>query len=252
MHDPKIPVVSNVDARPHANPEEIRALLVKQVVNPVRWEDSLRYLLAQGVRSVLRGRARPGVARAAAAHRSQDFLPERDGLARTFSRRATSNKGVAWRTQVDATILGRPAGQTAMVTGASRGLGTFNRLGIGACRGTRGLRGPQCRQAAGDRGRNHRRRRHGRSLRVRRHQGDSVQQNRRCRAGKVGEAHILVNNAGITRDTLIPRMQDEQWDEVINTNLRGAFLFTARRHAADDAGSLWPDHQHRQRVGPDG
>ena len=38
--------------------------------------------------------------------------------------------------------------------------------------------------------------------------------------------HILVNNAGITRDTLIPRMQDEQWDEVINTNLRGAFLFT--------------------------
>ncbi len=37
---------------------------------------------------------------------------------------------------------------------------------------------------------------------------------------------ILVNNAGITRDTLIPRMQDDQWDEVINTNLRGAFLFT--------------------------
>jgi 3-oxoacyl-[acyl-carrier protein] reductase len=37
---------------------------------------------------------------------------------------------------------------------------------------------------------------------------------------------ILVNNAGITRDTLIPRMADEQWDEVINTNLRGAFLFT--------------------------
>jgi len=48
MHDPKIPVVSNVDALPHANPEEIRALLVKQVVNPVRWEDSIRHLLAQG------------------------------------------------------------------------------------------------------------------------------------------------------------------------------------------------------------
>lgn len=37
---------------------------------------------------------------------------------------------------------------------------------------------------------------------------------------------VLVNNAGITRDTLIPRMQDDQWDDVINTNLRGAFLFT--------------------------
>lgn len=43
--------------------------------------------------------------------------------------------------------------------------------------------------------------------------------------GKFGGLHILVNNAGITRDTLLPRMEDEQWDEVINTNLRGAFLF---------------------------
>jgi 3-oxoacyl-[acyl-carrier protein] reductase len=38
--------------------------------------------------------------------------------------------------------------------------------------------------------------------------------------------HILVNNAGITHDTLLARMSDEQWDEVLNTNLRGAFLFT--------------------------
>jgi [acyl-carrier-protein] S-malonyltransferase len=45
---PRIPVVSNVDAQPHSDPEEIRALLVQQVVQPVRWEDSMRYLLAQG------------------------------------------------------------------------------------------------------------------------------------------------------------------------------------------------------------
>src|SRR5207253_10679293 len=37
---------------------------------------------------------------------------------------------------------------------------------------------------------------------------------------------VLVNNAGITRDTLLPRMADDQWDDVINTNLRGTFLFT--------------------------
>ncbi len=43
---------------------------------------------------------------------------------------------------------------------------------------------------------------------------------------------ILVNNAGITRDTLLPRMSDDEWDDVINTNLRGAFLFSraASRH----------------------
>jgi len=37
---------------------------------------------------------------------------------------------------------------------------------------------------------------------------------------------ILVNNAGITSDTLIPRMSDEDWDNVISTNLRSVFLFT--------------------------
>lgn len=43
---------------------------------------------------------------------------------------------------------------------------------------------------------------------------------------KFGKLQILVNNAGVTRDTLLARMSDEQWDEVLNTNLRGAFLFT--------------------------
>jgi len=41
-----------------------------------------------------------------------------------------------------------------------------------------------------------------------------------------GGLAILVNNAGITRDTLVMRMKDEQWDAVINVNLRGTFLFT--------------------------
>jgi [acyl-carrier-protein] S-malonyltransferase len=45
---PRIPVVSNVDARPHEDPEEIRQLLVRQVVSPVLWETSVRYLLDQG------------------------------------------------------------------------------------------------------------------------------------------------------------------------------------------------------------
>jgi 3-oxoacyl-[acyl-carrier protein] reductase len=43
---------------------------------------------------------------------------------------------------------------------------------------------------------------------------------------KLGGLHILVNNAGITRDGLLLRMKDDQWDAVINVNLRGTFLFT--------------------------
>lgn len=38
-----------------------------------------------------------------------------------------------------------------------------------------------------------------------------------------GRIDILINNAGITKDTLILRMNDEDWDKVINTNLKGAF-----------------------------
>ena len=38
-----------------------------------------------------------------------------------------------------------------------------------------------------------------------------------------GDLDILVNNAGVTRDTLIARMSDEDWETVIDTNLRGTF-----------------------------
>ena len=41
-----------------------------------------------------------------------------------------------------------------------------------------------------------------------------------------GKLDILVNNAGITRDNVVVRMKDEQWDAVLNINLRGTFLFT--------------------------
>ena len=47
MQKPRIPVVSNVDARPHDDPSEIRELLIRQVCSQVRWEDSIRYLMEE-------------------------------------------------------------------------------------------------------------------------------------------------------------------------------------------------------------
>jgi 3-oxoacyl-[acyl-carrier protein] reductase len=41
-----------------------------------------------------------------------------------------------------------------------------------------------------------------------------------------GKVDILVNNAGVTRDGLLMRMSEADWDAVINTNLKGAFNFT--------------------------
>ena len=43
---------------------------------------------------------------------------------------------------------------------------------------------------------------------------------------KYQRIHVLVNNAGITRDGLMLRMEDDAWQEVIDTNLKGTFLFS--------------------------
>jgi [acyl-carrier-protein] S-malonyltransferase len=49
IQTPRIPVWSNVDAHPHSDPEEIRGLLVRQVLQPVLWEQTMRNLLTEGV-----------------------------------------------------------------------------------------------------------------------------------------------------------------------------------------------------------
>jgi 3-oxoacyl-[acyl-carrier protein] reductase len=43
-------------------------------------------------------------------------------------------------------------------------------------------------------------------------------------ADESGRLDVLVNNAGITRDGLVPRMTEQDWDDVLNVNLKGAFL----------------------------
>jgi [acyl-carrier-protein] S-malonyltransferase len=48
LQQPRIPVWSNVDAQPHTDPAEIRPLLVRQVLRPVLWEQTLRNFLAAG------------------------------------------------------------------------------------------------------------------------------------------------------------------------------------------------------------
>jgi [acyl-carrier-protein] S-malonyltransferase len=48
VQPPAVPVIANVTARPHEAPETIRMRLVEQVTSSVRWEESMRYLVAQG------------------------------------------------------------------------------------------------------------------------------------------------------------------------------------------------------------
>ncbi len=53
---------------------------------------------------------------------------------------------------------------------------------------------------------------------------DAVQKEIKAIIDREGNIDILVNNAGITRDGLMARMKEEDWDQVIDTNLKGTFL----------------------------
>jgi 3-oxoacyl-[acyl-carrier protein] reductase len=55
---------------------------------------------------------------------------------------------------------------------------------------------------------------------------DSIKAGAKAALGHFGSIEILVNNAGITKDTLLLRMKRADWDDVIATNLTGTFLLT--------------------------
>src|SRR5213592_4995622 len=106
-------------------------------------------------------------------------------------------------------------GKTALVTGGSRGIGRAIALelaGAGA-RVTLGYRsGKEAAEEAG----------------ARAVQADvSDPEDARRLVEEAGELDVLVNNAGLTRDGLIARMSDEDWRDVLETNLSGAF-YTCR------------------------
>ncbi|HEY8655237.1 MAG TPA: 3-oxoacyl-[acyl-carrier-protein] reductase [Candidatus Limnocylindria bacterium] len=125
-------------------------------------------------------------------------------------------------------MTGRLSGRTALVTGAGRGIGraTAARLATDGARIAINFKGNLAAaeetkalvQAAGSE-----------ALLV---QGDVSSEDDADRVVKEalafgdGKLDILVNNAGITRDNLLLRMSLEEWDAVVDLNLRGTFLVT--------------------------
>jgi 3-oxoacyl-[acyl-carrier protein] reductase len=106
-------------------------------------------------------------------------------------------------------------GRTALVTGGSRGIGQAiaAELANAGAQVVIGYRtgGEEAEKVAGEIG--------GRAV-----QADvSSPEDAKRLVDEAGDVEILVNNAGVTRDGLLARMSDEDWDVVIDTNLRGTF-----------------------------
>lgn len=116
-------------------------------------------------------------------------------------------------------------GRVALVTGASRGIGRAIAVRLAACGATvagvaRSLEGLEAtlkaiREAGGTA--------EGFAADVA--SAEDVQRVVDEVEAKFQRIDVLVNNAGVTRDGLVLRMEDKAWDEVIDTNLKGTFLF---------------------------
>ena len=122
--------------------------------------------------------------------------------------------------------MGRLDGKIALVTGAARGIGQAICLKMAAEGADMALCDLQADwledTAAGvaERGRK------SAGFAVDVSQAEQVTDAVKAIQAEFGQIDILVNNAGITKDGFLARMSEQDWDAVLNINLKGAFLFT--------------------------
>jgi len=124
--------------------------------------------------------------------------------------------------------MGRVEGKTALVTGASRGIGRAIAVEL-AREGAKVAVNYATNEAKAQEAAQEIEKLGGTCILVKANLGVAKEARAMVKdvAEKFGHLDVLVNNAGITRDSLLPRMTDEQWIDVIQTNLNGCFFCTS-------------------------
>jgi acetoacetyl-CoA reductase len=124
--------------------------------------------------------------------------------------------------------MARLEGKTALVTGASRGIGRAIALEL-AQAGARVALNYHSNDAKAQAVADEIAKAGGSAMLVKANVGNSQEARAMVKqvAAEFGRLDVLVNNAGITRDTSLRKMTDEQWEEVIKTNLNGYFYCTS-------------------------
>ena len=205
-------MINNVDVASVREPAQIKDALVRQACNPVRWVEVIKAMAGQGVTHV--AECGPGKVLAGLTKRIDGITAGAGDRGRGIAR------AIAAGTATGGMMLN---GQVALVTGASRGIGRAIALELGkqgatvvgtATTDAGAAAITEYLAAAGIKGA-------GFALNV----NDAAQADAVVGAvqKQFGDITVLVNNAGITRDNLLMRMKDEEWDDILETNLKSVF-----------------------------
>ena len=220
---PFVPVIANCTGTPLQEAAELRAELVEQLCRCVQWSKSVDYMADNGVDTFVEvgpGKVLAGLVKRIAKGRSR-AEHRRPGVCQGL-------RGLKSRSQVGVPGVGREG--SAGHGQRSRHWGELSRLRLAAAGATLALNSTRDtsateREVKEDGGSCI-------SLIADVTRSDEVERLIEGVVAGCGSMDILVNNAGISRDSLVLRISDQDWEDVLNTSLRGSFFCTrsALRH----------------------